>query len=214
MKICGVTQEREVESLVDLGVGFFGLLIDMGGAYSISEQRAAQLVSYSAGGSRGTIVTKLRDVDSISRLVENTDAPAIQLAGFTSARRIAKLRERFEVERLTIIQVIHFQGGVAAERNKIDAYQEAGVDYFIVDSVGDDGALGSTGQSIDIAALKSFREETRCAVPILVAGGVNVANAKDLMTAVGAVGVDVFSSVRDDSGINAAKVADLIEAVS
>jgi phosphoribosylanthranilate isomerase len=109
------------------------------------------------------------------------------------------------------MQVIHFQGGIAIEQANIGSYDNAGVDYFIVDKVGADGALGSTGESIDTFVLKAFREQTMSSVPVLVAGGVGVSNVRELITAAGAAGIDVFSSVRNERGVDAKKVAELIE---
>lgn len=214
IKVCGVTQEHEIDALACLGVGYFGLVVGLDVDYAVTERRAAELISHAKSDLRGTIVTKEHNVDTLSRLLEKTGAPAIQLAGFTSARRVAKLRQRFESSRLTIMQVIHFQDGRAAEQTNIENYGDAGVDYFIVDRVGDDGALGSTGESIDVFALRSFREKVTCAVPVLVAGGVNASNVRELMAAVGAVGIDVSSSVRNDRGVDVSKVAELIEVMS
>ena len=213
VKICGVTQENEVDALARLAVNFFGLVVGFNVGHAVSKERAAALIAHAGRKLRGTIVTTESSVDALSRMVEDTGAPAIQLAGFTSARRVSKLRQRFDPERLTIMQVIHFQSGRAAERAYLDAYADAGVDFFILDRVGDDGALGSTGQVIDPDALTSFREEVRCSVPVLVAGGVQTENVRDLMAAAGAAGIDVSSSVRDDSGIAMQKVAALIEAM-
>jgi phosphoribosylanthranilate isomerase len=214
IKVCGVTQEREIDGLARLGVGYFGLIVGLNVDYAVTEQRASELVAHANKDLHGTIVTKEHNVDTLSRLVENTGAPAIQLAGFTSARRVAKLRQRFDSGRLKIMQVIHFQSGRAAEQENLVNYSDAGVDYFIVDNMGENGALGSTGTSIDLLALDSFRKSAPRTVPVLVAGGVNVSNVCELMAAAGAVGIDVSSSVRNDSGVDISKVVELIAVMS
>ena len=210
IKVCGVTQEQEIDALARLGVGYFGLVVGLDVKYAVTAERAAELVSHAGNSSRGTIVTKEHNVDDLARLIEVTSAAAVQLAGFTSARRVAKLRRRFGPERLKIMQVVHFQDGRAVEQANLDSYCDAGVDFFIVDKVGDDGALGSTGETIELDALKAFREMMQCAVPVLVAGGVKVSNVRELMQAAGAVGIDVSSSVRNHSGVDADKVAELL----
>lgn len=213
IKVCAVTNEAEIEGLAQLGVGYFGLVVGLDVEYSVSVKRAAELVMHAASESRGTIVTTTHDVDTLSRLVDETCAPALQLAGFTSARRVARLRQRFERSHLEILQVIHFQGDTAVEQAHLGKYVEAGVDYFIVDRIGDDGALGSAGKAIDTAALKSFRAQTSFDVPVLVAGGVGPGNVAELMTAAGAVGIDVSTSVRGNEGVELNKVRALIEAM-
>ena len=210
IKVCGVTQEQEIDALARLGVGYFGLVVGLDVRYAVTAGRAAELVSHAGSSSRGTIVTKEHNVDDLARLIKVTGASAIQLAGFTSARRVAKLRRRFDPEHLQIMQVIHFQDGRAAEQANLQGYCDAGVDFFIVDKVGDDGALGSTGETIGLDALTTFRETMRCAVPVLVAGGVKVSNVRELMQAAGAIGIDVSSSVRNESGVDIGKVAELI----
>lgn len=212
-KVCGVTQEREINALAQLGIGYFGLIVGLDVEYAVTEQRAAELIKHAGNAARGTLVTNERNVDTLSRLVEKTGAPAIQLAGFTSARRVARLRRQFEPARLTIMQVIHFQDGRAAEQANLEQFADAGVDFFIVDNVGDNGALGSTGESIDLLALDAFRRYAPTSVPVLVAGGVNASNVCALMAAAGAVGIDVSTSIRNASGVDVNKVAELIEAM-
>jgi len=213
VKVCGVTDEAEIEGLALLGIEYFGLVVGLDVDYGVSVERAAELVAYAGSGPRGTIVTTAHDVDILSRLIDQTRAPAIQLAGFTSSRRVARLRQRFEPPHLEILQVIHFQGNEAVEQAYIGNYAEAGVDFFIVDRVGADGALGSTGKAIDTVVLESFRAQKSCDIPVLVAGGVDVGNVVDLMTAVGAVGIDVSTSVRSDAGVDIKKVGALMEAM-
>lgn len=213
VKVCGVTREDEVDGLAQLGVDFFGLVVGHNVAYAVTEERAAALVGHARNRLLATIVTTGTDVDSLSRLIERTQAPAIQLAGFMSARRLARLRERFSRARLTILQVIHFQGGRAAEQGAIAKYENAGVDLFILDSVGQSGALGSTGTAIDAAVLQQYREQTECKVPVLVAGGVDASNVAALMLASRANGIDVSTSVRSETGVELARVGALIEAM-
>lgn len=213
VKVCGVTDEAEIDGLALLDVEYFGLVVGLDVDYSVSAERAAELIAYAGSGPRGTIVTTARDVDMLSRLIDQARAPAIQLAGFTSAQRVARLRQRFEPPDLEIFQVIHFQGESAVEQTHLGNYAEAGVDFFIVDRVGEDGALGSTGKTIDTAALESFRAHKSCETPVLVAGGVDVGNVVALMTAVGAVGIDVSTSVRRDGGVDIQEVGALIEAM-
>lgn len=213
VKVCGVTDEAEIDGLALLDVTHFGLVVGLDVDYSVSVERAAELLAYAGRGPRGTIVTLARDVDILSRLIDQTRAPAIQLAGFTSAQRVARLRQRFEPPHLEILQVIHFQGDSAVEQAHLGSYAEAGADFFIVDRVGENGALGSTGTAIDTVALESFRAQKNCDTPVLVAGGVDVSNVVELMTAVGAVGIDVSTSVRSDKGVDIKKVGSLIEAM-
>ena len=214
IKVCGVTDEAEIDGLAQLGVERFGLVVGLDVDYGVSVERAAELVAYAGSGPRGTLVTTANNVDMLSRLIDQTRAPAIQLAGFSSARRVARLRQHFGSPDLEILQVIHFQGDEAVEQAHIGNYAEAGVDFFIVDRVGEDGALGSTGKAIGTVALESFRAQKSCDVPVLVAGGVNPGNVVELMTAVGAVGIDVSTSVRSDEGVDIKKVSALIEAMS
>lgn len=213
VKVCGVTREAEIDGLALLGVERFGLVVGLNVDHGVTVERAAELVAYAGNGPRGTLVTAAHDVDGLSRLIDQTRAPAIQLAGFTSARRVARLRQRFEPPHLEILQVIHFQGDDAVEQAHIGNYAQAGVDFFIVDSVGEDGALGSTGKVIDTGALESFRARKTCDTPVLVAGGVDIGNVVELMTAAGAVGIDVSTSVRSDEGVDIDKVSALMGAM-
>jgi phosphoribosylanthranilate isomerase len=96
------------------------------------------------------------------------------------------------------------------EETQLSAYAEAGVDLFLLDRVGE-GRLGSTGRQIEDETLVAFRQLLPPR-PWLIAGGIDSASVRARLELSGAVGVDVFSSVRDGGRVDASRVAALVAA--
>jgi phosphoribosylanthranilate isomerase len=98
---------------------------------------------------------------------------------------------------LRVIKVLHVRDGACIERPLIRAYERAGVDYFLLDSVTEDGRLGSTAQALDVTVVLAVAELIRR--PFLLAGGITADRATQLREVSGHprfLGVDVDTGAR------------------
>jgi phosphoribosylanthranilate isomerase len=79
---------------------------------------------------------------------------------------------------LHVIKVLHVRNGDCLERPLIRAYERAGVDYFLLDSVTEDGRLGSTAQTLDVTVVLTLADFI--SRPFLLAGGIAADRATQL----------------------------------
>ncbi|MFZ0661825.1 MAG: phosphoribosylanthranilate isomerase [Acidobacteriaceae bacterium] len=119
----------------------------------------------------------------------------------------ARLRERFPPQRLRILNVIHFQRGVAMEMRVAQADQA--VDAVVVDSR-TAKLVGGTGIRFDWQAARgSFAGSP---LRLVVAGGLNPENVGEAIAALRPWGVDVASGVEAAPGKkDAARVRAFVE---
>jgi indole-3-glycerol phosphate synthase len=204
IKICGISNEREVELLAELRVHMGGLCVLPEQSYSLEPVAARRLARRFSGLTRPVLVTVERSTDPLAELIDTVEPQIVQLAGLTRPTHVASLRSRFPPNRLTIMQVMHVYKGRILEAGQFDAYAAAGCDGFVIDRVVP-GRLGSTGQPIDPDVLAALCRDG-LPRPYLLGGGVDAHNVGERLSSSGAVGVDVCSSVRNERGIDAARV--------
>ncbi|HUS67506.1 MAG TPA: hypothetical protein VMZ28_23375 [Kofleriaceae bacterium] len=209
VKICGVCRQDELEALAPLGVDFVGLSHLPGEPVDLSPEVARQLAQACPRALQPWLVTIERESERLNQQVARVAPAAVQLSGFTRPSHATALRRAYPD--LGIVQVVHARDGKIMEEAQLAAYADAGVDLFLLDRVGE-GRLGSTGHGLDDATLTAFRA-LRPPRPWLIAGGLRAADVGERLALSGAAGVDVFSSVRSEAGIDAGRVTALVAAV-
>jgi indole-3-glycerol phosphate synthase len=214
VKICGVTKETEVACLERLGVDFFGLVVDVPSPWTLQVERAGQLAAARKGSIRPTLVTAAGSVERLAAMAREIGARAIQLGTGHSPRRVAELRGMFSHEELLILVELAYAEGRFAGEGRLAEYVDAGADLILLDQR-KKSATGRTDSNATIPAadLLGFRER-HPDVPIIVAGGVSAANARQILESSGAVGIDVCSSVRRNDSIDREIVAGLLQQIS
>ena len=210
VKICGVTREEEIAHLSELGVDFFGLVTDVPSPRAIPTSRVRQLAALGNARLRPTLVTRPHPPDTLKRLIEETGVTAIQLGVLTLPKHIRQLRRTFSPDRLVVIQHIPYRQGRFPHEEQAGEYLAAGADFLLLDQLDKTGAEDKrTPSAIPEDDLIGFRERHQ-GLPLLVAGGISAENVLCQMTASGAIGIDVCSSVRRDGTIRRELVAELI----
>jgi tryptophan synthase alpha chain len=196
IKICGVTREEEIGHLAERGIEFFGLVLDVPSPWALSAERAGALAAKCRKNIRPTLVTRPLSSDKLASLIRQIGVAAIQLPALTPARHVRELRGTFSRDELVIIQEIAHRPGQFINEEKLDDYLAAGADFILLDKLDNTPAAeGTPATTIPDVELTAFRQR-HAGRPILVAGGVTPGNAQAIVTASGAVGVDVCSSVR------------------
>ena len=210
VKICGVTSEAEIEHLAACRVDFFGMVVDVPSPWAVTPSRARELTARSRQRVRPTLVTGPHSVEVLVRLIDETNVTAIQLGPLSSPDHVGQLRNLFPRSDLTIIQEISYRRCAFWKEEHLDAYLAAGADLILLDKLKASARGDATGQAtIPVGELEAFRAR-HPRVPVLGAGGISAANVQSLLTASGAIGIDVCSSVRRDGVIQAARIETLV----
>jgi phosphoribosylanthranilate isomerase len=203
IKICGITQDRELGLLDALAIDFVGLWHGVpGGHAELSLPACAQLAAAAraTGRLQPVLVTLLSDVDELERAVARTGVPYVQLHGYQPPALVAALR-RVIPSTTRIVKALHVQGPRCVEAPLIRAYERAGVDAFLVDAVDGDGRVGSTGQAVDRDVALALAE--RLARPFLLAGGIGPERGRGDTACARhprCLGIDVDSKARGRDG--------------
>ncbi|TWP48433.1 N-(5'-phosphoribosyl)anthranilate isomerase [Lentzea tibetensis] len=201
LKVCGVTSTADLNLLATSGADMAGLWHGVPGGHA--DLTIGRLTSLAAAAHLVTpvlvtLAAEVRDVLAVSGI------RVVQLHGYQAPGVVRALKR----DGVHVIKVLHVAGSVCPERPLIRAYERAGVDSFLIDAVGDDGRIGSTGQSLAPAAVLSLAASL--SRPFLLAGGITADNAPafaEVAAHPGFLGVDVDTGARDSLGcIDAGRV--------
>jgi phosphoribosylanthranilate isomerase len=202
LKVCGATSTADVALLAESGADLVGLWHGVpGGHAELSVPDAVSLACAArAAGIEPVLVTFAKDVSMLTSVLALTGIRWVQLHAYQLPATVAALHAAMPDE-LTVVKVLHVRGGTCLERPLTGAYERAGTDLFLLDTLTDDGRVGSTGRQLDAADALAVAELTHR--PFLLAGGLSPRNRNDF-DAVTAhpryAGIDVDTAARDTGG--------------
>jgi len=203
VKVCGIVDPAEIDTLRAHGVDFVGLWLAVpGGPHDLPPDRWTALARRAEEGDTGpapVLVTFAKDPEILRQALESAPVRWIQLHGYPTPGTVRKVKAI--AEDVHVIKVLHVKGGECVEASLISSYEKAGVDVFLFDVVTEDGRVGSTGQALDPAVVEPLLGKlTR---PFLLAGGISESNRADYASLVAHplfLGIDVDTNARDDTG--------------
>lgn len=146
-------------------------------------------------GAEAVLVTFLGDPQRLADVVVRTGVPVVQLHAYQPPAVVRVLKEAAHV---TVVKVLHLQGGSCPEARFIPAYERAGTDLFLLDTVAADGRVGSTGRTLDTDAALALA--ARLERPFLLAGGLTDHRSPEQEAIAGHPlfhGIDVDTAARD-----------------
>lgn len=213
LKVCGVTDTAELDVLAAAGADFAGLWYAVpGGPHDLALDRWRELAQAAEGGPEPVLVTFAKDPAALAEAIEGTDVHWIQLHGYPTPGVVRKVKAI--APDVKVIKVLHVRGSECVEASLVGAYEKAGADVFLFDTVTEDGRVGSTGQKLDPAVVAPLADQlTR---PFLLAGGISSENRRDydaLAAHPRFLGVDVDTNARGpDQRISSDHVAAIARA--
>jgi phosphoribosylanthranilate isomerase len=216
VKVCGIVDAAEIDTLETYGVDFVGLWLAVpGGPHDLPRDRWRSLARRAAerdGGPAPVLVTFAKDPEVLRDALGSMPVRWVQLHGYPTPGTVRKVKAIGDD--VHVIKVLHIKGGECVEASLIGSYEKAGVDVFLFDVVTEDGRVGSTGQTIDPAVVAPLADKlTR---PFLLAGGIsadNRAQYEALTVHPLFLGIDVDTNARDaDGAISADRVCAITRA--
>ncbi|MER7757595.1 N-(5'-phosphoribosyl)anthranilate isomerase [Kitasatospora sp. NPDC097643] len=201
LKVCGARTPGDVALLAEHGPTLVGLWHGVpGGPADLSAERLADLAATAIRlGLEPVLVTFLDDPVRLAALARDSGIRWIQLHAYQNPALVAELRDLLPYA--VIVKVLHISRGRCLERPFIRAFERAGCDLFLLDTLTDDGRVGSTGHTLDPADVLTLLP--RLSIPFLLAGGLNAAN-RDTYTTVTDhplyAGADIDTAARNGAG--------------
>ncbi|EWC61345.1 Phosphoribosylanthranilate isomerase [Actinokineospora spheciospongiae] len=202
LKVCGATAEADIDLLAAGGVNLVGLWHGVpGGPAELPLDRLADLAAAarSTGRLRPVLVTFLADADAIADAMEHSGIEWVQLHAYQPPALVKALRQRRPGAH--ILKVLHVADGQCVEKRLIPAYERAGVDTFLLDRVGLNGQVGSTG--LRLAESDVVDLVAGMTIPFVLAGGIDADSRPSyprLSVHPGMLGVDVDTAARGGDG--------------
>lgn len=195
LKICGVTNAGDARLVGGSGADYCGILVDVGFSERSLPLRQAREVASASGI---PVVVLLCDPDAaLAEEVAREIRPhALQLLCRESPDLVRTLKQRVPC---AIWKTLHIPA--APGQASPEAYVEAGVDAFLIDSSdASEGflRLGGTGKVGDWDAAAAMVE--RLPVPVFLAGGIGPDNVASALARVRPHGIDLCSSVEASKG--------------
>ena len=207
VKICGITNKKDLETAVDAGADALGFVVDVPESLrSVSLARARDLIEATPPFVQAVIVSVFQTFDHLETLCSCLAPDAVQLAG--------KLpRDDSIYEKVGSARVI---GTIAVNDQAVSQAAlslAARCDAVLADSCVP-GAHGGTGVPHDWAVSRAIRERI-APTPLILAGGLTPGNVRAAIETVHPYAVDVSSGVEVRPGIkDRAKIHAFIEAVT
>ncbi|MGW2253349.1 phosphoribosylanthranilate isomerase [Kitasatospora sp. NPDC001660] len=201
LKVCGARTTADIALLAASGPTLVGLWHGVPrGPADLSAQRLTHLAHAAhEAGLQPVLVTFLDDTAALARLTRAAGIHWIQLHAYQSPAVIADLRRR--LPDAVLVKVLHLTRGRCLERPFIGAFERAGCDLFLLDTVTDDGRVGSTGHPLEPAAVHALLP--RLTIPFLLAGGLNAHNRPAYTTVTDHplyAGADIDTAARNSAG--------------
>ena len=206
VKICGLRDVAAMQSAVDAGATYVGLVFFPKSPRNVSIAQAALVAkAVPVGVAKVALVVDADDalLDSITAVVP---LDVLQLHGSETPERVAAIRARYG---LPVMKAV----GVAGESDlaSLDAYAQV-ADQILVDAKPPQNAdlPGGNGLSFDWRLIAG----RRWPVPWMLAGGLTPENVAEAIALTGAAQVDVSSGVEASPGIkDPARMSAFCEAV-
>lgn len=202
LKVCGATTPDDVELLASAGADLVGLWHGIPGGpaeLSAGELAALAAVAHRTGAVAPVLVTFLKDPAALAGAVARSGVRWVQLHAYQPPAVVRALKAAHPD--VTVVKVLHVQGGSCVERRFVGAYERAGTDLFLLDATTGDGRVGSTGERLDPWAVGALADELT--VPFLLAGGItDVPGPGDGHVAAHPrfLGIDVDTGARSGNG--------------
>ncbi|MCP8309897.1 MAG: phosphoribosylanthranilate isomerase [Candidatus Methylarchaceae archaeon HK01B] len=190
VKVCGITNERDLEDAVSAGTDAVGFIVDVRSSpRSISIDRARELMKKVPIFVSRIAVTVLEDLDRLITIENELKPEYIQIHGNRGHSREVLNNAR-------LIKAIALKS-TRSMKDILDNLED--FDAILIDSY-IEGKHGGTGIVNDFEICKKVRE-TIYPKPLILAGGLNPDNVEEAVRIVKPFAVDVCSGVESSPGI-------------
>ena len=192
IKICGLTQEKDILAATSLGIDFLGFVLVKGSGRYVTINRLKKLLK-GIPSTIGTVALLVNpENDIVEKIANEINIDFLQLHGQESPERVLEISKN---SKIPIIKAI----GISRKDDikKIRSYENI-VDYMLLDAKpeSEKSLPGGNGIAFDWKILQGFNAKK----PWFLAGGLNSDNVSSAISITGANMVDVSSGVEVEPG--------------
>ncbi|MGQ0645619.1 MAG: phosphoribosylanthranilate isomerase [Elusimicrobiota bacterium] len=187
VKICGLTNEKDAVSAVNLGADFLGFNFWSGSPRKVSPALAAEIIAKIPPFVSPVGIFVDHPVDEILKIVSKTGVKGIQLHGDQSPEDCRALKEKLDPG---VFVCKAFRVKESADLAGAEAFKEL-CSYFLVDARVEE-APGGTGQRFPWELAADLKAH---GLPVFAAGGLTPENVSLAVETIRPFGVDVAGGV-------------------
>ncbi|MCP8306621.1 MAG: phosphoribosylanthranilate isomerase [archaeon] len=190
VKVCGITNERDLEDAVSAGADAVGFIVDVRSSpRSLTIDRARELMKKAPIFVSRIVVTVLEDLDRLITIKNELKPEYIQIHGNRDYSR-----EALNNARLIKAVALKSTRSMKAILDDLEDFDAILIDSYM------EGKHGGTGIINDFEMCKKVREAIY-PKPLILAGGLNPDNVEEAVRIVKPFAVDVCSGVESSPGI-------------
>ena len=174
IKVCGLTQQSQIQELISLNVDFLGFIFyEKSPRYVLHHLSLKEIAEIPHFGKVGVFVNE--SIKAIVEITTESQLDIIQLHGNENEKFILQLRQILG-NNIKIIKVIRIGNQSFDELQKTINQQPSTVNYLLFDT--DSKAFGGTGKTFDWQILN----EIEIPKPYFLSGGISLENIHQLST--------------------------------
>lgn len=205
VKICGLRGADVMQSAVDAGAAYVGLVFFPKSPRHVTLEMAAGIAQQVPPGIAKVALVVNADDAQLDAMIDAVPLDMLQLHGAETPERVAEIRARYGLPVMKAVGVAD-----ADDLTAIDTYTQV-ADQLLIDAKPPRHAdlPGGNGLSFDWRLIAG----RRWPVPWMLAGGLTAENVAEAIRLTGARQVDVSSGVESAPGVkDAAMIADFCKA--
>jgi phosphoribosylanthranilate isomerase len=164
IKVCGITQLKQLQQLDGLDIDFAGLNFYKGSPRNIGDKISKEAIKEADFDIKKVGIFVDSEYDEIMGIVEDYNLDVVQLHGNETASLCQKLSDETEV-----IKVFRIASETSAEVDTMIQPFDDVCDYYLFDKGGQREALGGTGKQFDWDILTKAKIEK----PFFLSGGIS-----------------------------------------
>ena len=217
VKICGITSNHDAQLAADAGANYIGVLVDV----AVSERTRSAAEAFEIAKTSPILPVILlynRTTSDIQEIVSQVQPFAVQLLGQEPPQQVEELKNTVTCQ---LWKSVYLPAGkpenvdMPAVRAEMQAYQDAGADFLLFDSVDmslEKPRYGGTGKTCDWNIAAELINESP--LPAFFAGGIRPENVKAAIETIRPHGIDLCSGVEASKGVkDPQKLVQLMEQV-
>ncbi len=201
VKICGLTDEDELNYALSAGADAVGFIVEIARSrHRLSRDEAKRLIDLVPPFTTSVAVIEPADVEDAVQLAKELESDAIQILGRLTPQDISEIRKGV---RQKII--------VAVPPGDVNAFEISRVADAVLVDTPIPGGVGGSGRIHDWSITAGMR--SKLASPLILAGGLRPENVRYALERVKPYAVDVSSGVETDGRKDPSKISSFIREV-
>jgi phosphoribosylanthranilate isomerase len=192
IKLCGFTEVKTIETAIDYGCDFIGVVFAKNSIRYV-DPNSAKILSTIIPDSIGRVAVVVNEtLGNLHKINQNFQPNFFQLHGDEDINYIENLKKIFP--KISIIKAISIFS--KDDLNKIKNFDNL-VDYFLLDNKNP-----GSGEVFDWKILQDFN----LAKPYFLSGGINIKNIDEAIKIVNPEFIDISSGIEEIKGIKSSKL--------